>query len=399
MAVRYRSIHEGEWEAYLTLDAYAFGYRRTAESDGRLRSLKKREGTLAAIVDGQLVAQLHVRPLRLWIDGASVAAGGVSDVAAWPEYRRQGYTAELLRRSLARMRDEGMPLSMLYPSFYPLYQRFGWGLAGAYRRIRGRTADLQLRRVPREGGRVLRVPTDDPEPFAKLHQAWLSRANGAIERDPIWWRSYPLRPSEDGPVQGAIWEEVGKPGGYLLYEQPRSEGEGQRLRVRELVALTPDAYSGLLGFLARHDLVQSFEWLAPEDEPLASLIAEPETLRVDWKPSFMLRVVDLPPAMAARPAVVEGPLRLTLRVLDDDAPWNDGVWEIEREGGACSVRRGASEPGLTTDAATFAQLYNGFLSPAAALAGGAIEVDGPRSLALATRLFAVQARPYCADDF
>ena len=99
-AVVYREVLPGEFEEYVALDAYAFAYDVTPESVARMRRMTPLDGTLAAFAGREMLAHMHIRRMDFWLNGGSVPAGGVADVAAWPEHRRSGYTGELLRRSL-----------------------------------------------------------------------------------------------------------------------------------------------------------------------------------------------------------------------------------------------------------------------------------------------------------
>src|SRR5262249_13113421 len=145
------------------------------------------EGALAAFVDGRMAAHVHMKPMTMWLNGAPLAMGGIADVATAPEHRRQGLAGGLMRRVLARMRDEGMPLSMLYPSFFALYPRFGYALASMHRRLDGAAAALDLLRTA-EPGRVERVDVERWQELAAVYDAALPGANGAIDRDELWWR-------------------------------------------------------------------------------------------------------------------------------------------------------------------------------------------------------------------
>jgi predicted acetyltransferase len=401
-AVEFRPVQPEEFDAYVALDAYSFAYEVNEASVARMHAVTPLDGTLAAFVDGRMAAHACVYPLKMWLNGAPVPAGGVADVAVWPEQRRGGLARALLERLLERMRDRGQSLSMLYPTFYPLYQRFGYALAAFERRVTGPATAFAPRRAPASEGQVRRVGDDDWRLLAAIYDRWILDANGAVGRDESWWRWRRLRGYQRGPVHAAVWQPGGgPPASYMLYQGPTREGHGneQSLLVREITGLTPAATGALWQFAAHHDLVERLTWSGPVDDPLPALVADPRALTVTLEPSFMLRIVDLVPALTARANPDPGPLRLRLSVHDDTAPWNTGIWLVEREDGITAVRRTEEAADLTTDIGTLAQLYNGLLTPAAALAAGLVEANDENAIAAAGRLFTVTRQPHCPDYF
>lgn len=407
MPVEIRPISIAELEEYVRLDAYAFGYPVTAEVLEWYRTSYRPEWTLAAFADGRMTAHLVTFPWRMALNGGTAPLGAIADVAARPEDRRRGYTGALLRACLARMRDQGLALSMLYPTFYALYRRFGWAQAAAVRDYTFRPADLRFLGAAAVSGRVERLPPADSRlPLMAVYERTLPHANGAVPRAADHWdaRTFKRRPGTPG-LHAVLWRGAsGEPEGYIIHREPTRLAAGlaaydQEITVRELVAGTPAAYRGLLDYLAHHDLAGRITWSAPPDDPLPALLADPKAVQVELRPSFMLRVVDLVPALEARAYLPGPPARLVLRVADAAAPWNEGTWLLTVAEGRARVTPAAGEPEISTDAGTLAALYNGFLTPAQALHGGLLVVQDASALAAATRVFAVTRPPYCLDYF
>lgn len=400
-----RAITAEELSDYVQLDAYAFGYETTPEAIDRFRTRYHLPHLLAAFVRGRMVAHLAILRFGMTLNGRLLPMAGVADVSAWPEDRRAGHTGRLLRAALARMRDDGMPLSMLYPTFSALYRRFGWALASEGRAYSFRPAELQF--LPgastADGGRLERLPVESGlETAATVYDRLLPAANGAIARGEAEWAG---RREAQPALQLVIWRDASdSPQGYMLHRHPLRIPDApafydQRMDVRELVALSPAAYRALVGYLARHDLVTRTHWLAPPDDPLHALLADPSVVTAAVRPGFMLRIVDLAPALESRPYLPGPPARLVLGVRDTTAPWNDGTWALTVEDGAARVTRTTDAPELSTDAATLAALYNGFLCPERARAAGLIDVRDVATLTAAARLFAVSRAPHCYDHF
>jgi predicted acetyltransferase len=396
-----RPIRLEELEEYIRLDAYAFGYSVADALPEPEAARYRTSHRLAAFVDGRMVAHLALLRWGMALNGGTVPIAGIADVATWPEDRRGGHAAALLRACLARMRDEGVAAAMLYPTFAALYRRFGWATAAETRRYTLRAADVRLEPAPPPHGRARRLPPDRLPIAAGVYARALPAMNGALVRDDALWDR---RRHAAPPPELVIWEDgAGLAQGYVLHRYPRRNdiraGYGQRLDVEELVAITPDAYRGLVTYLLRHDLADPLTWTTAPDDPLRALLADPDAVRVTTEPAFMLRVVDVARALTMRPYLPGPPARLALRVTDVEAPWNGGVWLLVVEEGRAQVTRADVAPALATDIGTLSALYNGYLTPAAAWTAGLIDAADAEALAVAARLFAVTRPPHCLDRF
>ena len=56
-------------------------------------------------------------------------------------------------------------------------------------------------------------------------------------------------------------------------------------------------------------------------------------------------------------------------------------------------------PDLSTDAAAFAAMYNGFLRPSEAARSGLVEISDPKAAALADHILATDYPPYSSEFF
>src|SRR5512143_3938832 len=103
-----------EWERHSFIAAYAFNGDRSETGLARRMEYYDRDWALAAFDDGEMVAGLVAIPFEQYFAGAVIPTGGIASVSCLPERRRGGYVGQLLRHSLASMRDAGQPLSMLW---------------------------------------------------------------------------------------------------------------------------------------------------------------------------------------------------------------------------------------------------------------------------------------------
>jgi predicted acetyltransferase len=149
-------------------------------------------------------------------------------------------------------------------------------------------------------------------------------------------------------------------------------------------------------------IVEHMTWYGGPCDPLLALFGEPLLAGIQQRAEvllardWMLRLVDVAAALAARgyPPGLQGELHLA--VSDEVLPANNGRFVLRVAGG-----RGAVLPGGTgrvrLDVRELAAIYSGHMAPADLRFRG--DIDGPASdMALLGALFA-GPRPWIADMF
>lgn len=405
MSLEIRPITAEEVEQAEFIIAYSFNNperRDLTESIQRARDFYPLEWSLASFDNGEMTAFVRTIPFAMRINGRGLSFGGVGPVVALPQHRRKGHVGALLRRSLEVMRDRGQVLSGLHTPHPALYRRYGWEIASVRKSYSFPPKETALRVLPSDRGRWRMLTPDDWAQADRVYRAHASLRNGPIHRGEVWWREAIFATRRPEPVDVALWENgQGEAQGYVVYHQrTRPEGDMPIFWVREVVALTRDAYLNAMLYLTRHDLPKEITWHAPIDDPLMTLVEDPTKLRVQIEYDVMLRVCDVAGALSVRPpAYAEHSGSLTLRVSDASAPWNEGTWHIEVKDGATEVEPATGEPDISLSATTLAPIFNGYISPSAAALAGLVEARNEDALAAADALFATTHPPYCADGF
>jgi predicted acetyltransferase len=405
MPVEYGVLDDSWLERFAWLSSYVFGYPWRGEENMQ----RARHGASIAVhygaTEGDLliskVANLH---RRMYINGVQLACGAVAGVGTVPERRREGHLGKLLRMAFSDMRDAGECVSMLYPTFFGLYQRFGYRMASMSARYQVTGADLALSYGPESPGCVERV--DGAEQWPRLRAVYEQVAadrNGWFVRDEWAWKRITSGTPDEEPPFFAVYSDDGGDRGYLCWtrEGLRQPGPNQKFKVLELVAQDAEAYVGLLRFLQAHDLAVEIAFeTVPLDDPLPDLTANPRYLNAQTRPHVMLRVVDVEAAIAQRPVLdqaVEG--ALVLEVQDRDCPWNAGRWRLEAGAGKASVQRTDAVPDLSLEVGALAVLFNGFRSATRLARCGLLETENAAALVLADRIFETDWQPICLDYF
>ncbi len=407
MTVEYRPFTPDDIEQSAHVEAVAFYNRSTPELVDLRRQLIPPDWTVGAFIEGRLVADVRTTPMRRYINGGTIGFGAVGPVACLSAHRRQGHVAKLLRLALERMREKGQWLSGLYTPHDALYARYGWERAEGRKRYEFSPKDVHLRSKGASGS-LATVSSADWRRLDAIYNVWAAPRNGPLRRVEPWWTEAVLA-GYDGEGLRAdreafVWvDSQGADQGYLVYEVATLPKEGRwaphDIWVRDLVALSADAYTGLWLHLLTHDLAARIVAEVSAEDPFSDLVEDPWKLQVLRAEGAMIRVVDVERALGARPYCGETPVSFTLGVADEAAPWNKGVWRIQAAEGTIAAERTDGEPELELSANALAPLFTGHMRPDTAASVGLLRVHQPDALVAMSRAFAVTHAPYCGDNY
>ncbi|WP_051344356.1 GNAT family N-acetyltransferase [Alicyclobacillus herbarius] len=314
-----RRLRREELTQHLTLDEFAFQFQFDPETRQQILHEVDAATILGCFIDGELVAQAQVLPLTAYVAGTPYAMGGVASVATWPEYRRGGKVARLLRRALLEMREAGQTLSMLAPFSFAFYRKYGWEMLMERRLYT--LSEREWPRFPDTGGRLER--TTDWQRLSRIYEAYARRYTGMLSRTEHWWEQ---RIARRKPGQRAVYINAsGAETGYILYQVQQNV-----LTVHELVFLDEDARRGLWNFIANHDsMAREAKLVAPLDDTLPYLLDNPRITQ-ELEPYFMARIVDVEAFLQTYPFVpVDEAWRLLFSVTDTYAPWNEAGFQVQ----------------------------------------------------------------------
>jgi predicted acetyltransferase len=353
--------------------------------------------SLAWFDDGRLVAGATAFTRQLTVPGAVVPCAAVTGVGVRPTHRRRGLLTEMMRRQLADVRERGEPVAALWASEGSIYGRFGYGPSADVLEVRARRPAARLVDPPPAGAPLAAGPAaDHVDAMRPVHERVRAGRPGMLDRPGPWWAGRLFDPvsRRDGaqPVQAVVVD-----GGYALYAVRRSHGEdgpAGDVRVRELVAETPEARARLWAFLLDQDLTTSTTWdLAPVDEPLVLMLTDPRALRASVSEGLWVRIVDVGAALSQRAYAVAPDV--VLEVSDAFCAWNEGRWRLDADG----CERTRAEPDLALDAATLGAAYLGGTTLLELAAAGRVRELRSGSLLRAARAFRGDVEPWCPEIF
>lgn len=296
----------------------------------------QRGDTVVAEVDGRRAGNATALGLTMALAGRDVPMRGVAGVSVPPELRQRGVADAMMRELLAWMRARGDALTLLYAFRLGYYRRFGYGLCERAEQLRVRPSQLPGSRLRRNVSEM--APGADLGAVRALYERSRAGATGPLARDDYWWEARALK----GAPEGAVYRDpaTGEAQGYALWSVPaRPEFPLQEMHVRELVALSPEAHEGLLGFLAaqgeQYAMVTlwtapgaSVPWLVEHgvvDGPAPWLSHDP--MGVVYA-GAMARVVDAAAALRLHPSASRTGLRVTFG-LDLRDPLLDDLVQLD----------------------------------------------------------------------
>ncbi len=354
---------------------------------------------------GQAVAALNVftRPVSLL--GGELDAGLVASVAVPPEERRRGYANRMMGGLLDELYAQQTPLSLLFPFSVGFYRGLGYGLANFSWHM-----ELAPRLLPDYAERlhVRRAGPDDEAAVRACHaQARrLPHNNGWPARGDWEWRSKVAKPEHEK----AVFAVDGEVEGYLVYTLTWST-EATPAKVVEWVWTTDRAWRGLAGFLAAlGEQATTVIYNAPQASPLLWSLPEPYDRREGaaefiFFPAarllngFMLRVVHLPAALAARRYPAHVSAEFVLQVDDPQLPANRAPLRVTIANGAAAVQPTTASPQVQCNMATWSQLFAGVLTAEQARTVGALHGDDASCAALTAAFAAAPWSMHPADWF
>jgi predicted acetyltransferase len=397
--MEFRTIGSEEFEAFTTALAASFGEARPDEHDLEVdRFFIEPERTWAALEDGRIVGCAGTFSLRTVVPGGAVVGNaGVTTVGVLPTHRRRGITTELLGRILTQARERDEPIASLFASQAAIYGRFGFGMA-----TQGLELDVLIDRALfapgfEPTGTVRLLPREEALPLMRdVYERWAPTRPGALM---FGERLFPglFMEKKDEPHFYAIHAaDAGTPDAFAVYRTKHDWPKGLphvQLKLRQLIAATPQANASMWRFLFDVDLVSRIRTQdRPVDEPLRWQLQEPRAARARLYDGVYARPIDVANALTARRYATDG--RLVVAVTDPFVPDAAGTFALTVEGGEPSCVRTDEDPGLACSVNEIGAVYLGGSTWSGLATAGRVEVRDLEALGRADVMFATGIAPW-----
>ena len=406
MPIEIRQRTEEELDAYRITSEIAFGDepRLDPESTREWLSRHEMDRDVAAFEDGHMVGTAGAYSSRITVPGGdSIPVAAVTDVTVLPTHNRRGIGTMLMRDQLERIRDRGETGAALWSSESIIYGRWGYGMAVQHDAVSIDTRHSRFEHQVKPRGNMRMVDIDEGRRiFPGVWERATPRWPGFMARKPEFLYRTLRNPNPesgpaDSPLYQAVYEQDGSADGYVMY-RVLPESKERRMKVLELIPTTDEAHAALWRFCFDVDLIWQVTYdLAPVDDPLWWMLADPRRLKRTRYDAIWLRIVDVPTALANRTYGAAG--KMVIEVVDEFCPWAGGRFEIDAaEGGAtCKVTR--QEPDIVMGAAELATGYLGGGNFRSMSRAARVEERSHGALQRTDAMFAAERAPWSPWDF
>lgn len=297
----------------------------------------------------RLVTEVAAGEYLSWWRGRQVATCGVSSVAVAAEHRGGGLLVRVLGAALAEAVERGEVLSTLYPTANGIYRGVGYELVTSYDTVEVPTAELGRIAMP-DGVRTRRAAVTDLPAVREVYAAWAAAQNGPLTRTGPRFAAGDAELHDRFTGTTLAVDAAGTATGYVSWDRGEGYGHDAVLTVRDLLATDAASYRALWHVVGSFASVTGKVRLVTSGADPARLVLPSMTWHVVTRNPYMLRVLDLPGAVAALSPALAGGARavVDLAVTGDRLGVLDGGYRITLGDGPAHAER----VGVGSDVAT-----------------------------------------------
>ncbi|WP_338931340.1 GNAT family N-acetyltransferase [Streptomyces netropsis] len=415
MTMEIRVLRPSDWDQwYDTLELAFGGAAEPAEERDLWRELTRFDRSFGVWEGDEVVGTAGSFAFRMTVPGGeAVPTAGVTMVGVRPTYRRRGVLRQMMRRLLDDVRTSGEPLAVLTASEPAIYGRFGYGAATHSLHANIDTTRVRVAVPPgtdaSDGAKGVRLRYSKPEDARDACEAVYARRvaarPGMLVRQP-GWEKQPLLDAVDrregaSALQCVLAEADGEVVGYARYAVRADwdmAGAKGTVVLRDLEALTPQAYAALWRFLTEIDLTTRVTATnRPVDDPLLHLVSDVRRCDIGVRDSLYVRLVDVGAALSAR--TYRTPVDVVFEVEDDFCPWNAGRWRLTGDPKGASCERTDDAPDLALSVRELGTVYLGGVSLTSLAGAGLVTELRPSALEEASSAFGSTVAPWLPHGF
>lgn len=381
--LRFVDLTEDQLVEVVGIRSRSFGLISAARRDEWLAEAREfvTDGRYFGVLAGErVVAAARIWDFDQWWAGRPVRMAGVAGVVVAPEFRGRGVGSLLMRGVLERSKAYGFPISALYPATVVIYRHLGYEFAGGRYKFSFPAADLRAL-----GGKDVPLRPGRPDDAELLLELVAGVRGPGRESGILRWPVAKVREwLEDDENFVYVAED-----GFTAYTW-----DGSDLRVDELVAGSEATARALWATVGSGSSIAKSvsAYVSPED-PIHYLLQHEADAEAQYQ-RWMLRLLDVPAAIAGRgynPALV---IDTELEIEDVELPANSGRWRLKiADGSGELIPATGTTPAPRLSARGLAALYAG--TPLATLRAAGLATGDDERLDAA---FA-GSTPYMLDYF
>jgi predicted acetyltransferase len=339
--------------------------------------------------------------------GTQISSNCISGVTVAPTHRNRGILRHAITKDLSLAKDRGQATALLLASEFPIYGRFGFGVACKYSELLVDCRGIEFRKDPPPGSMSLVIaPIDEIETCIHLFASARTQTATAIDRASIIWeRAFCLIPDRpDWQWKGFLAiskNSAGEPDGFVRYtpkDDWKDNRPGATLTIDEFIATTPEAHQRMWHYLTTMAWVATIKVeecaidddirLLPTDERRVA-----ETGRGDHTWS---RVLDVVKVLTSR--TYESVGACTFEVVDD-LGFTTGRYALDASPSGSTCKRVKTKPDFTIAVSELSSVAFGGASLTAFHRTGRVDEHKTGSTSDADRLFRSTRAPWNPTRF
>jgi len=308
------------------------------------------------------------------IRGGQVRYGGVWAVAVDSDHRKKGLLRRIYEQTFQSMRDKSITLSILETSPYegaqPAYERLGYEVVE--KRVRHEFTPSGLRPINADETITVRKLTDEKEVnlISQLERTMTRFGSTAFN-----WPGFFIGGIKAG--HHYVFERNEEPVGCvnLLFLE---KSTGKELHLLNTYFSSDDILPTILRFVGTHaSEVSKVVWNCNLNIPVRILFQHVYSLSTTTDGAMMMRVVDFPGYCKSIKIPEELNLELTLRIVDNECPWNEGLYRIRCHEGSLIVEEGDSKvsPDFVLKPNELSRIVGGIEAPSVLQKMGLVNCD------------------------
>ena len=338
----YRTLDDPKQVLPIATAAFALRYPEQDAIDKWLASSLKHGRELYGVYEeDQLLSAFMLYEYQMRLRNSVLPMGGIGLLCSRMDARGQGAVRCMLRNSLETMRQRGHVVSVLDPFSESFYRNYGWEKFSRLQVVEFSPDLLSLPQDPNPEIMAVDLPFPDDESMA-FYNTYAARHHTLAQRQEREWesRTQILSWNVDAAVRGVVrFSRDGQVIGLMGYDLTRKAEEYKSTFTANLLAYDEeDVLREMLRYLKRlsHQVATVRMNLPLDCELWPYLAHRPDKWTV--RDVFMIRIVSLE---ALDGLSIDAPeMSLGIDVDDQQAPWNQGIWELSVDSGVLRVRRG-----------------------------------------------------------
>jgi predicted acetyltransferase len=357
--------------------------------------------------DGRLHGMMKVYDYQMTVLTQQVPVGGVGYVAVDLVHKKEHVCRDMMRFFLARCREKGSPLAILYPFRHDFYKSMGFGYGTRINQYRVKGDSLPSG----HGKSHIRFATQADAPaLLDFCNRYALKTHGCCQKNIFEIRRY------IGPEPAVVYERDGEIKGYLFYTFKTGASDNpliNNLVVSEIVC-EDEALLEILSFVRSQRDQANWIIFNVFDDAFFALLADPRNGTDHFMTpvyhetntqglGLMYRVTDTP-ALFRRLAAHDFECRdfvLKLRVEDTFCPENDGDVVVKFEDGHPRLldREAGADVEVALSVAEFSSLVMGVVRFGTLLRYGLARISDAGFVPIVEDAFRAKAPPQCTTQF